>query len=62
MCLIIGVTHVASTTFLLSLQYTVGEPVLSAKAFMYLRINLVFLTALYMHLIYPSVELDAISG
>ena len=46
----------------LSYQYNVGAPVWSAKDSMYLRINLVFFTDLYMHLIYPSVESDAIAG
>ena len=65
MCLTLGVTLLASTTeiqLLSSPQYTVGAPVWSAKASMYLRITLVFLTALYMHLISPSVESDAIAG
>ena len=44
------------TQLVLSYQYTVGAPVCSAKASMYLHITLVFFTALYMHLIYPSVE------
>ena len=39
----------------------VGAPVWSSKASMYLRITLVFLTDLYMHLIFPSVESEAIS-
>ena len=65
MCLTLGVTILSSTTetkLVLSSQCTVGAPVWSAKSSMYLRITLVFLTALYMHLIYPSVESDAIAG
>ena len=59
MCLSLGVTILASTTeinIVLSSKCTVGAPVKSAKAYMYLRISLVLLTALYMHIIYPSVE------
>ena len=65
MSLTLGVTILASTIeiqLVLSSQCTVCAPVCSAKDPMYLRITLVFLTALYMHLIYPSVELDAIAG
>ena len=65
MCLTLGVTILTSTTeiqLVLSSQCTVGSPVWSAKASMYLRINLVFLTAFYMHLIYPSMDSDAIYG
>ena len=65
MCLTIGVTLLASTTeiqLVLSSQFTVGAPVWSAKASMYLRITLVLLTALYMHLISLSVESDYIAG
>ena len=46
---------------MLYFQCTVGAPVWSAKASMYLRIALVLLTAFYMHLIYLSVESDAIA-
>ena len=65
MCLTIGVTILASTTeiqLVLSSQCTLGAPVWSAKASMHLRITLVFLTALYMHLISPSVESDSIAS
>ena len=65
MCLILGVTLLASTIeikLVLSSQFTVGAPVWSAKYSMYLRITLVLLTALYMHLISLSVESDAIAG
>ena len=37
-------------------QGTVSAPVWSDKAYIYLRISLFFLAALYMHLVYPSVE------
>ena len=65
MCLTLGVTLLSSTKeiqLVLSFQYTVGAPVWNAKASMYLRIIFFFFTALYMHLIYPSLELDAIAG
>ena len=65
MCLTLGVTILAPTTkikIVLSYKCTVGAPVRSAKAFMYLRIALVFLTALYMNPIYPSMESYAIDG
>ena len=65
MCLTQVGTLLASTTeiqLVLSSQCTVGAPVLSSKASMYLQITLVFLTALYMRLIYPSVESDYIAG
>ena len=65
MCLTLGVTILASTTeiqLVLYSQCTVGAPVWSDKASMYLQVNLVFLTALYVHLISPSVESDAIAG
>ena len=57
--LILGVTILATKTeiqLVLSSQFTIGAPVWSAKASMYLRIALVLLTALYKHLISPSVE------
>ena len=63
MCLTLGVTILTSTPeiqLVLSSKFTVGVPVWSAKASMYLRITVVFLTALYMHLISPSVDSDAI--
>ena len=65
MCVTLVVTILASTTeikLVLSSQCTVCAPVRSAKASMYLRITLVFLTYFYMHLISPSVESDAITG
>ena len=65
MCLNLEVTLLASTThkqFFLSYQCTVGAPVWSDRDSMYLQITLVFLKDLYMHLTYPSVELEAISG
>ena len=65
MCLTLGVTLLASTQeiqLVLSSQFTVGAPLWSSKASMYLWITLVFLTDLYMHLISPSVESDAIAG
>ena len=52
MSLTLGVTLLDSTIeiqLVLSLQCTVGAPVFSAKASIYLRITLVFLTALYMY-------------
>ena len=64
-CLTLGVTILASTKeikLVLSYECTVGLLVWSAKASMYLRINLVFLTALYMYLIYPSLDSEAIAG
>ena len=65
MCLTLVVTILASTTYiqlLLSYQCNVGAPVLSTKASMYLSKNFVFLTALYMHLLSPSVDSDYIAG
>ena len=65
MCLTLGVTILASTIeiqLVLSLQCTLGSPVWSAKASIYLRITLVLLTSLYMHLISQSVYSDAIDG
>ena len=65
MCLILGVTILASTAeiqLVLSSKCTVGTPVWSAKAFMYLHITLVFLKDLYMHTIFPSMESDVIAG
>ena len=65
MCLTLGVTLLASTKeikLVLSSQCSVGAPVWSAIAYMYLQKNLVILTALYMNRIYPSVESDAIAG
>ena len=61
MCLTLGVTLLASTTeiqLVLSYQFTIGAPVWSAKSYLYLRITFDFFTALYMHLIYLSVESD----
>ena len=64
-CLTLGVTILSSTTDIqrvLSYQCSFGAPVWSDKSSTYLRITLVFLTALYMHLTSPSVESDAIAG
>ena len=65
MCLTLGVSILASTTeiqILLSSQCTVHESVWSAKATMQCQISVVFLIALYMYLIYPSVESEATAG
>ena len=65
MCLTTGVTILSSTIELelvLSSQCTVAVTVWSSKDSMYLQIDLVFLTALYMHLISPSVESEDIAG
>ena len=65
MCLTLGVTILDSTTDILRvlyLQYTVGAPVLIAKASMYFNIGVVLLIAFCMHLIYSSVELEARAG
>ena len=65
MCLTLEVTILDSTTeiyFVLSSQCTIGAPVWSDKASMYLRITLDFLTDFYMHLISPSVESYDIAG
>ena len=65
MCLTLGVIFLASTTeiqLVLSSQFNVGSPLWIDKASMYLRVTLVFLTDLYMHLISPSVESEAIDG
>ena len=65
MCLNIGVTILASTKeiqLVLSSQCTIGAAVWGDKAYMYLRKTLVFLTAFYMHILFPSVESEAIHG
>ena len=65
MCLNIGVNILYSTTdiqLVLFSQCTVVAPLWSAKASTCLRIKLFFLTVLYMHIIYPSLESDAIVG
>ena len=65
MCLTLGVTILDSTKeiqLLFSSQFNVGSPLCSSKACSYLSIAFVFLIALYMHLIYPSVESEAISS
>ena len=65
LCLTLGVTILASTTeiqIVLSYQCTVGESVWIDSSSMYLRITIVLFTALYMHLIYPSVGSETISG
>ena len=46
----------------LSYQCTVGAIVCIDKDYVYLRTALVFLTDFYMHLIYPSVDSEAIAG
>ena len=59
LCLTLVVTLLASTTemqLVLSYLFTVGAPVWSAKDSIYLRITLVLFKALYMYIIYPSVE------
>ena len=65
MCLTLGVTILDSKIeiqLVLSSQCTVGALVWRAKASMYLRTALVLLISLYMHLIYPSVDSEAIVG
>ena len=65
MCLTLGVTLLASTTDIQLVLYskcTIGASVWSDNYPMYLRITFVLLTYLYMHLIYPSVNSDAIAG
>ena len=60
-----GVTLLASTTeiqLVLASQCAVGETVWSAKASVYILIKLFSLTDLYIHLIYPSMESNYISG
>ena len=47
---------------MLSSQCTVSAPVWIAKDSMYFHIDLVFLTALYLHLIYPPVDSESTSG
>ena len=62
MFLTLGVTILASTTEIQLVLYshcTASTSVFSAKAYMYLRITLVFLAVLYMYLIYSSVESEA---
>ena len=64
MCLNLGVTLLALTTeiqLVLSSKCTVGAT-WSAKAFMYLRVTLVFFTDLYIHLIFLSLDSEAIAG
>ena len=46
----------------LSYQCIIGSPVWIDKASMYIRTALVLLTVLYMNLISPSVDSEAISG
>ena len=65
MCLTLGVTILdpkIEIYIVLSCQLTVGAPVCSSRAYMYLRITLVFLTALYMYIISLSVNSEAIAG
>ena len=61
MCLTLGVNLLASTADIqLFYQYTIGEPVWIYMSYMYLCITLVLLTDLYMHLVYPCVESEAV--
>ena len=65
MCLTLGETILYPTTeiqLVLSSQCNGGTLVLSYRDSMYLRTTLVFLTALYKHPIYPSVESEAMNG
>ena len=65
MCLTLGATLLAPTTepqLVLYSKCTVVAPVWSDIYSMYLWINLVLLTELYMHPIYPPVESEAIYG
>ena len=65
MCLTLVVTILYSTIemqLLMSSQFTFGAPVCSAKASMYIMIDLVFLTSLYMHIISLLVDSEAIVG
>ena len=65
MYLTLGVSLLDSTTeiqFVFSYQCNFGVPVWSANASMYLRIALFLLTALYMYLIYSSMDSDSTSG
>ena len=62
MCSTLVVTLLASITemkIVFSSQCTAGAPVWIAMASMYVRIALVFLKALYMHIISPPVESEA---
>ena len=64
-CSTIRVTILASTTEILLVMFyrcTVGESVWSAKAYIYIWIDLFLLTALYSHLIFPLVESEGTSG
>ena len=65
MCLTLGVTllyWITEMKLVLSSQCTNGTSVWSAKASIYLSAALVLLISLYMHLIYPSVDSEAIVG
>ena len=65
MCLTLGVNILVLTTeiqFVLSYQCTFGTLVWRAKASMHLLITLVLCTYLYMYLISPLLEPEAISG
>ena len=65
MCLTPGANILASTAeikLVFSYQCTVGAPVWSSKASVYIQIKLVLLRDLYMHLIPPLVESEAIAG
>ena len=64
-CLSLGVTFLDSTAeikLMLSYQCTVGAPVYISKASVYLCIALVFLKALYIHIIFPSVKSEAVAS
>ena len=64
-CLTLVVTTLASTIeirLVLSYQCTVGAPVWIHKDSMYLWTALVFLPALHMHIISPSVDSEDIVG
>ena len=64
-CLTLGGTTLApkiEIELVLHYQYTVGAAVWIDKASVYLRKALVFLEALYMHLISPLVDSEAIAG
>ena len=65
MCLTLGVTLLYSTTeikLVFYSQFNVGASVWSYRASMYLQNTLFLFTALYMYLIYPSVDSEAIAG
>ena len=64
-CLTLGVTVLAPKTEIqrvLYYQLTVGAPVCSDRASMYLQITLVLFKTLIMHIVSPSVESEDIAG